>query len=164
MSDQGKTYLGFVEAELKAERERRTAFEARGQALVTSSGALVTLLVGLAAIVKTAATPQLTPWVLGPVGTALLLFATAGGCGVIAGWNRHYAVAATGTLRTMLAAHWIDNEVDARNHTGSLLVSTLATLRSANNFKARWVTIGLIVQVSALIALAVAVLAMIIHV
>ncbi|MDX3192105.1 hypothetical protein PV458_27155 [Streptomyces sp. MN03-5084-2B] len=145
--------MAFIEAELKAERERRTGQEARGQALITTSGALVTLLVGVAAVVKTAATLRFPPSVSITVGTALLLFAVAAGCGVAVGWNRHYAVAKATTLTRMLTDHWTDDEVDARNHVATLLVETLGTLRRANELKARWVLVGLVVQVVALIAL-----------
>jgi hypothetical protein len=48
VSDQGKSYAAFIEGELKAERERRTTYDTRGQALVTTSGALVTLIGGFA--------------------------------------------------------------------------------------------------------------------
>jgi hypothetical protein len=163
MTDQGKTYAEFIEAELKAERERRATYEVRGQALITTSGALVTLLVGVAAVVKTAATARFPPSVPVAVGAALLLFAIAAGCGVLAGWNRHYAVAKATTLARMLTDHWTDDEVDARNNVASLLVTTLSTLRSANEFKARWVAIGLVVQVVALVALGVAVIVTIVH-
>lgn len=163
MSDQGKTYAAFIEAEVKAERERRVAFDARGQALITTSGVLVTLLTGVATVVKTAATPRFPPVVTVTTGAALLLFAAAAGCGVVAGWNRHYAVARSATLGQMVANHWTDDEVDARNNVATLLVNTLETLRRANGFKARWVATGLIVQVVALVALGVAAIVTIAH-
>lgn len=157
MSEQGKTYLAFIENELKAERDRRTAYDTRGQALVTTSGALVTLLGGLAALVKTGTPAQVPPTVAVMVCVALLLLAGAAGCGIVAGWNRVYAVATTATMREMLTGHWKDNEIDARNNVATLHRHTVATLRQANTFKARWVSTGLLLQLTALLALAVAV-------
>ncbi|MEJ2855718.1 MULTISPECIES: hypothetical protein [unclassified Saccharothrix] len=164
MSDQGKTYAGFIEAEVKAERERRAAFDARGQALITTSGVLVTLLTGVAALVKTAATPRFPVAVTATTGAALLLFAAAAACGVVAGWNRHYAVTAPRTLGRMVADHWTDDEVDARNNVATLMVRTLETLRHSNGFKARWVATGLVVQVVALVVLGVAAVLTMAHV
>jgi hypothetical protein len=152
-SDQGKTYLAFIEGELKVERERRSTYDARGQALITTSGTLVTLLAGFAALVKTATTATLSSWTLVAFALAVTLFIGAAGCGILAGWNRYYAVAKTKTLQRMLDDHWIDDEIDARNNVATLQLITVDTLRKANAFKATCVTVGLIVQVFALVAL-----------
>jgi hypothetical protein len=49
VSDQGEVYAAFIENELKVERDRRTALDARGLAIVTTSGTLTTLLVAVGA-------------------------------------------------------------------------------------------------------------------
>ncbi len=153
MSDQGQTYLAFIEGELKAERERRVTYDARGQALVTTSSALVTLLAGLAGVVKGATTIRISPGTLAVVVLALFLFVCAAVCGIVAGWNRHYAVASYGTLDRMLTGHWTDDEVDARNNVATLHSLTVRTLRQANAFKAACVSVGLVAQVLALVTL-----------
>lgn len=157
MSEQGKTYLEFVEAELKAERDRRSTHDSRGQALVTTSGALVTLLTGLAAVVRTGNAGRFPPAIPIAVGIALGLFVCAAACGILAGWNRHYALASYTTLNRMLNEHWTDDEVDARNNVATVHAMTVHTLRQVNAFKAACVSIGLVVQVLALIALSVAI-------
>jgi hypothetical protein len=164
VSEQGRTYLAFIEGELKAERERRVAYDARGQALVTTSGALVTLLAGLAAVVKGGTTAQVSPGTVTVVVLALVLFVCAAGCGIVAGWNRHYALATYGTLHRMLDEHWTDDEVDARNHVATLHSLTVHTLRRANAFKAAFVSAGLVAQVLALVALGVSVVLVLGHV
>lgn len=153
MSDQGTTYASYVETELKAERERRAAYDARGQALVSSSGALVTLFGGLAAIVKTGSVVRIPTVVLPVVCGALILLAAAATCGIVAGWNSAYTVASTATLQAMLAKHWTDTEVDARNNVSTMHAKTVHTMRAAGNVKARWVSAGLILQVAALLVL-----------
>jgi hypothetical protein len=157
VSDQGRTYLEFVEGELKAERDRRSAYDARGQALVTTSGALVTLLGGLVAVVRTGTAVRFPVAVPVTVGIALGLFVCAAACGILAGWNRHYAVAGYPTLTRMLNEHWTDDEVDARNNVATVHAMTVNTLRQVNAFKAACVSIGLVVQVLALVALGTAV-------
>lgn len=161
MSDQGKTYSAFIEGELKAERDRRSAYDGRGQALITTSGALVTLLGGLAALVKTSTTARFPAAALVTVGVALVLFVCAAACGIVAGWNRHYAVAKVSTLSRMTSDHWKDDEVDARNNVAAVQVLTVDTLRRANDFKARWVSGGLVAQVFALVALGIGVVVVI---
>jgi hypothetical protein len=157
VSDQGKNYAAFIENELKAERDRRTAYDSRGQSLVTTSGALVTLLGGLAALVRTSTVVRLPTPALITVSIALILFVCAAACGIIAGWNRHYAVATVTTMQRMTIDHWKDEEVDARNNVARVQLRTVDTLRKANEFKVQWVSIGLVVQVAALTVLAVAV-------
>src|SRR6266545_2835156 len=120
MSDRGATYTSYVESALKAERERRAGYDARGQALVSSSGALVTLFGGLAAIVKTGSVVRIPAVVLPIVCGALILLAAAAACGIVAGWNRAYTVASSTTLQTMLATHWTDTEVDSRNNVSTM--------------------------------------------
>ncbi|MFI5615570.1 hypothetical protein [Amycolatopsis sp. NPDC051903] len=158
MSDQGAVYLAFIEGELKAERERRSAYDARGQALVTTSGALVTLLTGLAAVAKAGTTVRVPAGALAVLVAAIVLFVCAAASGIVAGWNRHYALAASTTLDRMLNEHWTDDEVDARNNVATLHSRTVHTLRRANAFKAACVSIGLIAQVLALSALGATVL------
>lgn len=157
MSDQGKAYAAFIESELKAERDRRAAYDGRGQSLVTTSGALVTLLGGLAALVRTPPMVRLPTPASVAVSIALVLFVCAATCGIIAGWNRLYAVATVPTMHRMTSGHWKDDEVDARNNVAGVQLRTLDTLRRANEFKVRWVSVGLIMQASALAVLAVAV-------
>ncbi|WP_405159511.1 hypothetical protein OG203_23850 [Nocardia sp. NBC_01499] len=164
MAEQGRTYAAFIETELKTERERPTTYDARGQALVTTSSALFTLFAGVAALVKSPTTAHL-PSVVLLMGTAtLMLFVGAAVCGAIAGWNRGYAVAEADTLDDMLSAdHWIDDEEDARNCVSTLAVETLRTLRASTRFKAQCVAIGLWVQVVALVTLGATVFVTITH-
>ncbi|MFJ4656240.1 hypothetical protein ACIP5Y_33665 [Nocardia sp. NPDC088792] len=155
MTDQGKIFVTFIEAQLAAEYERRTAYDARGQALITTSGALFTLLAVITAVTRTPAVPQLPSAVLIAVGVTLSLFVAATVCGVVAGWNKPHEVATPETLTHMLATHWTDTEVSARHSVATLSISTLVSLRRSNAFKALCVAIGLAIQVAALFALGV---------
>jgi len=157
VTDQGEVYLVFVEGELKAERERRATFDSRGQALVATSGVLVTLLSGIAAAVKAGTKLHPPPLAVGVVLLALALFVVSAVLGIVAGWNRYYAVARYETLERMLGEHWKDREVDARNNVATVHARTIQALRDANRFKATCVSYGLIFQVLALITFAVGV-------
>jgi hypothetical protein len=157
VSEQGRTYAAYVEGEVKAERDRRSAFDARGLSLVTSSGSLATLLAALATVATAGGRLVLS----GPVRTALivslLLFALAAACGIAANWNRSYAVAKPSTLDRMVNDRWAVDEVDARNYVASLNVVTVQTLRHGNNVKARLLSAGLVAQLAAVLAVSVTV-------
>jgi len=157
LSDQGKTYAAFIEAELKAERERRTAYDARGMSLVTTSGSLVALLAAVVAFVRAGESFVFPRAALIPLVAALVTLAAAAGAGILANWNRLYAVPKPVTLERLLSDRWaVDDEVDARNHVGSMQVSTIDSLRQGNNWKAWCITVGLGAQLLALVALSVA--------
>jgi hypothetical protein len=157
VTDQGAIYLTFVENELKAERDRRANYDGRGQALVATSSVLVTLVSGGFAVVGTKTVTRTPPLVVGILLLALALFVLSAVLGIVAGWNRHYAVAKYETIDRMLGEHWADNAVDARNNVATIHANTIRALRISNHFKATCVSYGLIFQVLALLTFAVGV-------
>lgn len=157
VSDQGVVYLTFIEVELKAERDKRAAFDSRGQALVTTSGILVTALAGIWALVRPIASQPPPALAIVVLVLALMFFIIAASCGIAAGWNWKYALASASTLGHMVGARWIDDEVDARNNVASMHARTIEALRKANKLKAVCISVGLMFQVLALIALGVVV-------
>jgi hypothetical protein len=150
--EQGSTYGAYVESELNAERERRVAFDARGQVLVGTCGALVTLLAGLVTLTRTLGGQfALSVAAVVFLVAALVALTGAAACGIAAGWNYLYNAPTAVTLERMIGPRWTDDEVDARNHVASARIWTLGTLRAGNNRKARWISAG---QVALLVALA----------
>ena len=125
LSDQGKSYSVFVEAELKTERERRAAYDACGQAVITTSAGLVTLLVALAALVRLAGPVAFPHAARLPLVLALAGLASAAALGILASWNFRYAAVKSATLGVMVRAHWKDHEVDARNSIATIKFSLL---------------------------------------
>ncbi|MFG1771737.1 hypothetical protein ACGFIX_19360 [Nocardia salmonicida] len=158
MSEQGKTYSAFIEAELKAEHQRRATYDVRAQALVTSAGVLTTLLGGAVALIKTSATSELPSHVFLAAGITLLFLIAAAACGAVAGWNKPYTVLDKQALQKLSTDLWGDDEIDARNNVTDSLVDTLTSLRVGTSFKAQWVAYGLITQVVALFLLSVVVM------
>jgi len=157
MSEQGKAYAAYVEGELQAERDRRSAFDARGLSLVTSSGSLATLLAAVATFATAGGRLVLSGGVRTAVIVSLLLFTVAAAFGIAVNWNRSYAVAKPSTLGQMVNERWAVDEVDARNYTASLNVVTVETLRRGNNVKARLLSAGLVAQLAAVLAVSVSV-------
>ena len=58
----------------------------------------------------------------------------------------------------MLSDHWTDDIVTARNFVARTRVNSIEALRQGNNLKTRWLKWSVIIQIGAVIFLAVAVL------
>lgn len=151
--DQGSIYVAFIDGELKAERERRAALDARGLSVVTSSGSLVALLAAIGAFASGSGKFEL------PSGARLLLmamlaaFASAAALGILVNQSRPYDVALTETLDKMVTDRWGDDRVDSRNNVARLNIRTIHTLRNGNDRKARLLSYALLAQLVALVAL-----------
>lgn len=157
MTDQGKTYALFIEAELKSERERRAACDARGQAIVATSSGLVTLLAAFAALVRPTPVSKFLEVAIGPLLVALTSLAAAATFGILASWNLRYSVVSSMTLAAMVRKHWTVNETDARNFVAIGQILAIESLRKTNRRKAFFITCGLLSQLFAVMALAVTV-------
>ena len=155
MAEQGETYAKFVEAELKAEMERRASLDARGLAIVTSSSALITLMFSLS-VLLTGKDHEVLGDGKGWVVASLICFIVAGLLGILANRAREYEVTHESTLYEMLGAHWTDDEVDARNVCATRHVATIESLRRGNESKAEQITLALVFQVAAIALLVVA--------
>jgi hypothetical protein len=157
VSDQGKTYSTFIENELKAERDRRSSLDARGLAVVTTSGSLITLLAAVGAFVTSRQQFRLPSDAILPLMITLGAFVLAALCGLLASHNRPYQVAHADTLTEMVGNRWATTEVDARNIVARVNALTVTSLRHGNNKKAFLVVAGLVCQLVALISLSVAI-------
>ena len=152
----GAKYASFVEQELKAERARRGTLDGRGQAVVTTSGALVALLSAVGAIVinrKGFVLPAVARY---PLFSALSFFVIATFFGILVTINFKYEVASKETL-SKLRGHWADSDNVAMRNIVATNVMTIATLRRGNDKKATLLFVALFAQLGALLSLAVTV-------
>lgn len=152
MSD-GARYASFVEQELKAEWNRRATLDGRGQAVVTTSAALVALLGAVGAIVinrKGFTMPAVTRY---PLLSALILFVVATGLGIVVTVNFRYEVASKESLAE-LPAHLSDADDVALDNIVVINVTTIVTLRHGNDKKAALALIALFAELGALLSLA----------
>lgn len=156
MADQGTVYAGFIETELQGEQDRRTAHEARGSAIVSTSSGFVTLIFAVAAIVL-GGDYQFTDASIPFIVLVLVLFVASGIAGLLANKLYNYDVPKTQTMKTMLSTQWTDTETTARNNTSWLRLATLTTLRIGNNKKANSIVWGQAFQLAAIVLLLVTV-------
>lgn len=147
MSEQGSAYSKYIEAELKAEYDRRTTLDVRAKDLTTQSSAFVGLVTAALALLvgKDFTFTEQGAWLA--VG-ALLAFVVASLLALLASASRGFLVANEKTYGAMLSSHWKDDEVDARNQVATLQAGTIGSLRKGNNKKELLVAFALGCQVT----------------
>lgn len=152
MPEQGETYAKFIEAELKAEYDRRASVDARALAIVTSSSGFLTLVFAITVLVTGKDYTFSAAGARGLVGS-LAAFSVAAFVGLGANASLKYKVPEAATLLRMTSDHWTDSETAARNISAGLNVTTLATLRTGNNRKALAVLVAFGFQMAAILGL-----------
>jgi hypothetical protein len=155
LSEQGDAYSAFIESELSHEHDRRDKINSQSTAVVTSSGALLTLSAGIVAFLKGKdyVPGSQVGWLF---AVALVVYLGSAILGLLAGISRNYEVATSGTLDAMLRERWTDTEISAKNNVARLKLLSISSLRVGNNAKAKLLLAAVIVQVGAVVVLAVA--------
>ncbi len=149
MPDQGETYAKFIEAELKAEYERRTALDARALTVATVSAAFIALATAFAAYTF-GKDYQFSQGGARGLVASLVSFLLASVLASIAHGSRKYHVTDGATLTSMLSEpHWMDSEPAALNTTSTLNVKTIKALRTGNNGKAGQLVVAHVFQLLA---------------
>jgi hypothetical protein len=154
-------YSAYFEAELKAERDRKSALDTRGNALVAASASLTALLAGVGALLRTGRNVGIPGFVTPLVIMTLIFFVCAALCGIAVQWNWRYPVTDTSGLYEMLDDHWQDPETRARRTVARITINTVDKLRAGNNRKERLLRAGYVSQVVAILFLTPVVFALI---
>jgi hypothetical protein len=153
LTDGGAVYAAFIEQELKAERDRRTTLDARGQAVITTSGSLVTLLAAVGAFVTGSKDFHLPHQAAYPLVATVTMFVFAALFGILATNTVAYRVARSDVLQKMVLDRWTDTERVATKNTTALNISTVLSLRASNDKKVLFVRVAHVAQLLALLAL-----------
>jgi hypothetical protein len=146
-------YAALVDQQADEERQRKAGLEARGLALITTSAALVSLLFGLAAVVTDSDSFQLTE------ASKIFLIASTGFFvfAAVLGLGSNIA-----NLRDLTSEeYWSGDETVASRRVAQVRVSILARARKMNLRKGRLLLAGILVEVLAVLSLAVSVIVMV---
>jgi len=158
LAEQGSTYAQFIERQADAEYDRRSSLDARGLAIVTSSGAFTTLLFAVLTALK-GKDVRLTGPASGFLIGSLVLLVLSALADLYATQLVKYTVTDVATLRLMLAKpHWRDEEADARGVCAHTTINTVESLRTGNDQKAGRLVVAVALQLAAFIALTVTVI------
>ncbi|MGV0041665.1 hypothetical protein [Mycobacterium colombiense] len=157
VSEAGVIYQGTVAGLLAAEFERRKTLEARGATLLTSCASLLALIFGLTVLVTGKDAVFANHLAVLVLCAALVLFVLAATIAMMVQTHLHkYDVVSCDYLETLAKSdqQWSQSADHAVRADVSQKVRTLCSLRGGNNTKARWVVVGLRVQITAIAFLA----------
>ena len=152
-------YSDFAKEQLDAEVQRKTSLEQRGLAVVTTSGALVTLVFGLTALsTQGQQTYEPPPGFNSLVATALAWFIAAAFLALLTNAPLPgYAGVRPSDLLSALRANWNDNESDARARATVTRLNILEAAVRMNNIKAYLLILSILFEVVAVVFVALAV-------
>lgn len=152
MSDQGKQYAAYIEAELKAEFDRRESVNSRSATALTGSTGFVAVILAVFAVLIG---KDFTLVGGAKVSLVVALFALliAGLCAVVAGFPWRMKLTKPTTLHRMVGDHWTDSEVDARANAAYANVVILESLRPGTTIKFKFLLAAGVCQIVAVAAL-----------
>lgn len=156
MTEQTDVYTGFIDGEVRAERDRMAGLNARAASLLSTAGTLVAILAAVGTFVVDDQRRTMPRHGLLFLVLALALLTMAAVMGICAGWTSRYPAADTAAMRAMLRDHWSDAEGQARKSVADVNIRLIDSLRRANRRKANLLRAGWAGELAALPCLAAA--------
>ena len=156
-SSGGELYRAYIERELDNESALKASLEARGVAVITSSGTFVTLLFGLVAVVTKSEGFQLPHTARVALYAAIPLFVVSAVAAIATNRPRMYAAVGPDELRAAVKTRWSDTARDASQRIAATDVKVLIAARLANRRKARLLMAAMASQIAALACVATAI-------
>lgn len=148
-------YLAYINSLIATEESRKTSFESRGITVITTSGTLVTLLFGLVAVVTGAEKFTLPEGSHGYLVAAVGLFVAAACLGIVT--NMPILYPNVSIAQTDLDNMTTDGVITADVTVAIRLKSILDGTRRANTIKSYFLVGATILELAAVVALAIAV-------
>jgi hypothetical protein len=133
----GTLYADFISKQLDEEEKRRTSLEQRGISVISTSGALVTLLFGLAALVTGRQGFELPGSARAMLFVALGFFFVAALLAIATNAPLRYVDVRTDDLRRAVEQLWGDTRADAERRISATQVRVLAETKRLNNLKGK---------------------------
>lgn len=150
-------YAAYIASQVASQEERKRSLEQRGLAVITTSGALVSLLFGLAAILTGAADYALPdaskPWIIG----ALAAFVLAGISAILTNVPLRYRGPTADALKGVIEDRWDDAPATAEREVALTQVKVIRRAKRLNRLKGRALAIAISVEILGALSLAVAV-------
>ena len=148
----GAAVAAFVDQDLASEQTRKASIEAKGVALITSTGALVTAILAITKFGGIESTALLigspSRWLMA-AGAAFVLAAIGG---IAVNIPARYAqLDPDGLVQIITSPDWTDEGSEARRQLTYARTLELASWRRLNQLKARVIVAGLLVQVTGVI-------------
>jgi hypothetical protein len=158
----GPLIADLITKELDAEESVTASLQSRGLAVISSSGTLVTLLFGLSAVATTAQHLKLPAAAKPPLYLAAVLLVAAAIAGIVTNAPRGGKVTALRNLAPLLEQPYWDYPVGpAQQEVARRQLAAAEVARAGNNTRARWLLIGIILEIAGIASTMAAVIALI---
>lgn len=150
----GSSYSELIEAELRDEAERKRSIEARGLAVVTSTGVIVAIAVPLGSAFIPAGA-EFPAEALAFVIFGTLLLATGVVCGIVANAPVLFDVAEGAFLRQITESErfWTAPKSIGSRRSAEVRVKELLAARKANTRKSWWLRVALLSEALGIVCL-----------
>lgn len=150
-------YAAFVAELLASQEARKSSIEQRGVAVITTSGALVTALFALVALLTKSNGYTLPKSAHGWLGIALVLFAAAGVLALLTNLPLNYASVSADDVLGRAKSHWGWPSTKALRELTSTRADLLRRASRLNSCKAWLLLAAMLAEVTAVICVAYAV-------
>ena len=153
----GEQYVAYLEQLSEEEDARKSSLEQRGIAVITTSGALATLLFGLVAVFTKAENFSLPSAASAALAVALVAFTVAAIAALLTNIPMAYVAPMIGDPEKDFWPHWEKGAGDAMQRVAGTRLKVVKSAQDTNGRKARRLFVALCAEVMAVIAVAVAV-------
>lgn len=155
----GAAYRGLIDDALKREDVRKVSFEARGLSIITSSGTIVTLVFGLAALATQATKFKLDSTTKTALAVSLGCLIVAAVFGILCNMPIGYGEADEKDLKRLLEDRfWLGRIAVGQKRVADAEIDQIDIARKANTSKGKLLVAGLVFEVLGVVAVAVGVL------
>ncbi|MEU9631372.1 hypothetical protein ACFZDB_20900 [Streptomyces luteogriseus] len=147
-STAGQAAKNLIDAELDVERTRKTSLEARGLAVITGSGTLVTLMLAVAALAMGKEKQAVSGWPEWILALSVLLFVLAACFGIaVNAPSRYFRIDPASLSGLITREEWGEPGHDAERELTAARLAELSDARTRNEKKARRVLAAISCQV-----------------
>ena len=150
----GELFAAFLTEQLEQEDRRRTSLETRGVGVITVSGALVTLMFGVSAVVTRSTGFTVPAAVRDRLGWALLAFAVSSVVAIGTSAPLATRIVDASRLGPELRRRWDGTADAARKTIAGTQIEDLAGLQRVNTIKSVLLMAAIVAQVVAVLLLA----------
>jgi nitrate reductase NapE component len=142
-------YADYVREQLAGQEARKTSLEQRGLSVVTTSGALVTLLFGLTTLAVEREAFTLPGASRALLVVAIVFFVVAAVAAIVTNMPLSYEGVTPSALREAVKNRWEDSEATAAEMTSLTRIKVLESARRRNNIKAIALFAGMVSEIVA---------------
>ena len=152
----GTLYAEYIRELLDAQEARKASLEQRGLAVISTSGALVTILFGLTAISKRESTFVIPNAAAALLVAALAFFVLAALSAIITNLPRSYEGVQVNPLRDAVRNRWEDSETTASKMVALTRLKVLASAKEKNEQKGVALIVAMSLEIIAVVLVGIA--------